>query len=136
MDGAHHIARDPRTWRLAGHGERMTVIVAYAAFGITLLVQPGRYSNTPSYANLLDVLPAWTWGVLYLVAGLGLLVPLHSKGISAAMHTAASGLTAVWLAAFLIRYFTDSGTTIVNVVSWSVFLTLVIRSALVDQGAL
>jgi hypothetical protein len=135
MDGAHHVARPDRRW-WEGHGERLTLVVAMTAIGLTLILQPDRYANTPSYANLLDVFPAWVWGLLYVLVAAAVLGGIRGRTHSVVIHTAAVALISAWDAAFVIRYLTDGGTTIVNVVSWSVFLTLVIRSALKDQGGL
>lgn len=110
-----------------------TVIVAYVAIGVGLTLQPSRFANTPSYANLIAFTPSEAWGCGYLAVAALLVAwrlsqrPTQWLGILA--HTAAAILTMWWLAAFVIRYATDDGTTIVNVVSWSVFLSLVARSA-------
>ena len=108
------------------------VAIAYVAIGCGLTLQPGRFSNTPSYANLIAFVTAPGWGCAYLgVAALLIAWCLarraHWLGVLA--HTAAAILTMWWLAAFVIRYATDSGTTIVNVVSWGVFLSLVYKSS-------
>lgn len=106
------------------------ILFAYLAIGLTLIFQPDRYANTPSYANLIDVLPQWAWGALYLAVALLLaaarLTP--NRLIAIVSHTTAIALTASWLLAFVVRYVTDSGTTIVNIVSWGTFLTILIIS--------
>jgi hypothetical protein len=100
--------------------------------GLGLVFQPQRFHRTPSYANLLHIAPAPTWGALYLfVAALLITWTIrqapHWWGI--AVHTVAVMLTAGWLGAFVVRWLTDGATTIVNVASWAVFLALVIKSA-------
>jgi hypothetical protein len=108
-----------------------TVVLAYAAIGLGLVLQPARFGATPSYANLLQFAPAEAWGAAYLTVA-GLLVAwrmIRHQWVGVAAHTLASILTVWWLLAFVVRYSTDNATTIVNVVSWSVFLSLVIRSS-------
>lgn len=108
-----------------------TVVLAFAAIGLGLVLQPARFGETPSYANLLHFAPAEVWGAVYLsVAGLLLVWRLiQRQWIGVAAHTLASILTLWWLMAFVVRYFTDDATTIVNVVSWTVYLSLVVRSS-------
>lgn len=109
------------------------MMVAFVAIGVTLIVQPARFGNTPSYANLLDVLPAWAWGGIYLVAAalkLASILNYRVRTLVVVTHTVGISLVLAWLGAFIVRYITDDGTTIVNPVSWSVFLYLVVRSAL------
>ena len=119
----------------------MTVMaVVFAVIGVTLLLQPQRYADTPSYGNLLAIARPQTWAVVYLtIAALkGVCVWRYrrSRALIIVTHTLSIMLVAAWLAAFLVRYATDSGTTIVNVASWSVYLYLLIRSALrVDEHA-
>lgn len=109
---------------------------AYLAIGVTLIVQPYRYDNTPSYAVLLQIADQGAWGTAYLVIAAGIGASAVSTGrrysrwLAVTSHTAAIALTGAWLAAFVVRWLTDDGTTIVNIVSWSVYLALLIRSAL------
>lgn len=107
-------------------------VLAFTFIGGGLLFQSDRFQRTPSYGNLIRIAPAWSWGIAYLAAA-ALLV---SWGLfrlpqwwGVVVHTLAIMLTFGWLAAFVVRYFTDSSTTIVNVVSWTVFLILLIESA-------
>lgn len=106
----------------------------FYAIGLTLLWQPGRYYNTPSYANLLAFpYSPYVWGGIYvLTSSIQVLCILRysSRSLVIFAHTLAITLVLVWLGAFIVRYFTDSGTTIVNVASWSVYLYLTSRSAL------
>ncbi len=114
-------------------------VLAFALIGGGLLLQPARFERTPAYGNLIRIAHAQTWGVTYLaVAAL-----LVSWGIQRAprwwgifVHTIAAMLTVGWLAAFVYRYFTDKSTTVVNVVSWTVYLILVVESlfAIDDDG--
>lgn len=111
--------------------------VVFCGIGLTLWWQPGRYANTPSYANLLVLLPQHAWSITYLFATALNVVSIwrySCRALVIGTHTVAIMLVSSWLAAFVIRYLTDDGTTIVNVLSWSVFLYLVVRSALmVDE---
>jgi hypothetical protein len=105
----------------------------FTAIGVTLLLQPARFANTPSYANLLAVLPAWAWGAIYLVTAVlnvWSILDYKARVLVVVTHTVGISLGAAWWAAFIVRYATDNGTTIVNPVSWTVFLYLMIRSAM------
>jgi hypothetical protein len=107
--------------------------IIYLAIGITLCTQQFRYSNTPSYHILLQVAPAWTWGIGYIVAGTLLaayVLRWHAIWFSAVVHCVAGFLSIWWLFSFILRYLTDDKTTIVNVCSWSVYTYLVVRSFL------
>lgn len=115
------------------------VVIGYTAIGATLILQPDRYINTPSYANLLAVLPGWAWGAIYLMVAAALGLTVHVRYRRAAVvtaYTAAVALTATWFVAFIVRWLTDNGTTVVNVVSWGTYLILVVFSAIaqVDWG--
>ncbi len=107
------------------------LIVAYIAIGVGLTLQPSRFANTPSYANLLAFAASQVWGVMYLTVAALLVTWRLSKvrWLGVTSHTLGIVLTLWWWAAFIIRYITDNGTTIVNIVSWGVFLFLVARSA-------
>lgn len=112
------------------------MVGVYLTIGGGLLLQPERFSLTPSYHNLVIFLPAKAWGVVYLgcAALLGLWLSRQShigsrSGLTIAAHIPAIALGAWWDVAFVIRYLTDQGTTIVNVVSWSLFTLLLLRSA-------
>lgn len=108
------------------------MMIVFAAVGATLLLQPGRYSNTPSYANLLAIMPAGTWGALYLGAAvlkLASVLRYSTRALVVVTHTVSVTLLAVWFVAFVVRYVTDDGTTIVNVTSWGAYLYLSVRSA-------
>lgn len=114
----------------------IVITFAYLAIGVTLILQPERYGNTPSYVVLLEIFNQGVWGVCYLAVGLSLAASALGAGsrygrwLAVTSHTAAIALTGAWLAAFVVRWLTDDGTTIVNIVSWSVYLALLIRSAL------
>jgi hypothetical protein len=105
----------------------------FLAIGLTLWVQPQRYANTPSYANLLDILPQHAWGAMYVVVAAVKVAAVWrytSRVLTVMAYTLGVALVVVWLAAFVVRYFTDDGTTIVNVCSWATYLYLIVRSAI------
>ncbi len=109
------------------------IATAFTAFGVTLLTQPSRWENTPSYANLLDVAPQWIWGALYLAAATAMFASIwwrQVRALAVVAHTAAFILVTSWLVAFVVRYATDTGTTVVNVVHWSILLYLTVQSIL------
>lgn len=125
-----------RTWPSYKPVITYTISTAYSAIGLGLMAQPSRFARTPSYANLLQFAPARAWGAAYLLIAVLLVawrlthrVPSVSRRLGVAAHTLATSITLWWLAAFVVRYATDDATTIVNLVSWSVFLSLVIRSS-------
>jgi hypothetical protein len=131
------VVRDRHLLRLLRLNEpraHMTLMaIAFIALGVTLWVQPGRYANTPAYANLIAILPQHAWSAIYLgAAALKVLsiVRYSPRVLLVVTHTVAIILISAWLLAFVVRYLTDDGTTIVNVVSWSTFLYLAVRSAL------
>lgn len=122
-----------RLWFSEAKLHLLFLSLSYLAFGITLCAQPSRYFNTPSYANLLQVAPAYVWGAMYLFCSflmLMVVVRRKIKRISVIAHGISLALTLWWLIAFIIRYSTDDGTTIVNVISWTTYSYLLIRSML------
>lgn len=102
-----------------------------AIFGVFLIAQSSRWHRTPSYGNLLTLMPADAWGGVYLgvaaIMAIALIWPTRWLALGA--HAAALVLLLGWEFAFLIRWLTDSGTTIVNVVSWGVYVAILLRSA-------
>lgn len=117
--------------RLNWPGRIMAIV--FLAIGGTLCVQQFRYSNTPAYHILLQVAPAWAWGIGYLISGALLAayaIRWHAIWFAAVAHCTAGFLAVWWLLSFVIRYLTDDGTTIVNVCSWSVYTYLIVRSFL------
>jgi hypothetical protein len=109
----------------------LSLTVILAVFGFALIFQSSRWSKTPAYANLLDVFSAQTWGLIYLGATLCMVVGLvlrHTRWVGLAAHALTFMLLFGWELGFLIRYFTDSATTIVNVISWSTYVGLVMWS--------
>jgi hypothetical protein len=82
---------------------------------------------------LLNVFAADTWGYVYLGASAVMAAFLAARqhrlfGVLA--HTAVFVLLLGWEFGFIVRYLTDSATTIVNVVSWATYIGIVIWSAL------
>lgn len=120
-----------KPWTLYTPVISWTVIAAFMALGIGMTLQPDRFARTPSYANLLSFAPAQVWGCAHLLVAALLLawrMSTHTRWIGVIAHTAGIMLTLWWLGAFVIRWLTDDATTIVNVVSWSILLSLLIRS--------
>lgn len=113
------------------------VILACTLIGADLLFQPTRFSRTPAYGNLIQVFSAPTWGVLYLAVAAGFvswMVRRKPGWWGAAVHTAAVMLIGGWLFAFIVRWRSDDSTTAVNVVSWSIYLLMTIRSSIENDG--
>jgi hypothetical protein len=110
----------------------IAVAFAYALYSLGMLTQPERFSNTPAYGTLTQMLHIQVWGLVYLVtAGLFAVYAAFvvSRTTAIIVHIVGLIVTTVWWLAFVIRWLTDEGTTIVNVVSWGVFLLLIGRSA-------
>jgi len=109
----------------------LIVSIAFLGFGITMILQPHRYKNTPSYKNLIQMESLTFWGICYLVIGIAWIIFMlwiRNDKVGLLVHTFASMITAVWVVIFIVRWITDSGTTIVNVINWGVLLTLTIWS--------
>ena len=112
----------------------VAVTIVFYAFALALWLQPSRWANTPSYGVLLSIFPQSVWGTIYAVLAILLSATIWKptlRPLAVTAHTASIALIALWLVAFIIRYATDPGTTIVNVASWSTYLMLLIQSALV-----
>lgn len=102
-----------------------------------LIFQPLRWSATPAYGNLLDIMPAFSWGIVTLVIGVILLIALIvtyplARAVSIIGHTFAFIFILGWSLAFIVRWATDSHTTIMNVATFGILaLGTIIRSATV-----
>lgn len=106
----------------------MTMV--FTGIGVTLIIQPHRYDNTPSYANLLAVFTQNVWGALYLVGAVATAIALmqYRRKVLVSLMLFIAGCDVLgWWWAFVYRYATDSGTTIVNVLSWATDLYLIGR---------
>jgi drug/metabolite transporter (DMT)-like permease len=113
------------------------LITIFTALAGDLAFQPSRFANTPSYANLLAIAAPHVWAIAYAVAAVLMATSIWgtaSRIIFSATHTINILLITSWWVAFIFRWLTDSKTTIVNVISWGVFLCLAIRSALVADA--
>lgn len=131
-----------RWW--GGAGTRRTpvglllVTVIYYVFAIALWLQPERWASTPSYAILIAIMDQAGWGGVYFTVATLLAFTIWKptvRALAVVAHTAAIAVTALWLVAFIIRFITDDGTTVVNVASWLTYLTLLVQSAFVLDDA-
>lgn len=107
------------------------IVPVFTVIGLALLLQGGRFDKTPAYAILLYLVPAQIWGMAYLLVAasfVGYLMIWPTRQLAVFAHTIGIILTGWWLLAFIIRYATDASTTPVNVVSWALYLFLLIRS--------
>jgi hypothetical protein len=117
---------DPAVWPGALIG------LAFTFYGLGMIGQPGRFSATPAYGNVIEVLDIRWWGVVYLTSAVLFIiytVLMTSRLFGIITHTAGLIVTGVWWLAFIIRWLTDANTTIVNVTSWLVLLLIIGRSA-------
>jgi uncharacterized membrane protein len=124
-----------KTWIKFDDSQSRLIVMTIVFFclGITLWLQPSRFHNTPSYANLLALIPTEGWGSIYLTTAAlctSCIVSYPLRWLTTVTHTVGITLLGVWWLAFWIRWLTDGGTTIVNVLSWGVFLYLMVRSAM------
>jgi hypothetical protein len=106
------------------------LIAILGALGLALIFQSARWSRTPAYGNLMLIFPAHVWGYIYLAAAVLTLIGLmmEIRAVSVAGHTLSFILLGMWTGAFVVRWITDSSTTIANVVAWTAYFVLVIRS--------
>lgn len=113
------------------------IISIFTAFGLGMVLQQSRWLATPAYGNLLIIMPVLGWGFIYLGVALCLALSLaisKPRVLSLGAHTLAFVLVASWEAAFVVRWLTDSSTTVANVVGWLVYTALVVRSATLIDG--
>jgi hypothetical protein len=109
----------------------VVIAVAFLGLGLDMLLEPERFSSTPSYGTLIRVLDIRIWGVCYLTSAVllsGYVSLITNRQYGVIAHTVSGTIALVWLLAFIIRWRSDPNTTAVNVVSWSVFLIVIIRS--------
>jgi hypothetical protein len=112
---------------------------AFIIFGLSLTFQSHRWESTPAYHVLLQVFTARAWGVVFLLAGLGMAAAAwrfdRRWAVTAAL-TAAFTLTTGWMLAFVVRYLTSGDTTPETWVSWAVFDFLLLNVAIgIDRPA-
>jgi hypothetical protein len=111
----------------------MLVIGAgYLIFGLSLLLQPRRWSSTPAYHDLLIIMPQRPWGAIFTVTAALLAAAVRQAGprrLAVTALTVAIMLTTTWAGAFVVRWLTSPNTTPETWVSWLVFDWLLIRSA-------
>jgi hypothetical protein len=109
----------------------VVIAVAFLGLGLDMLLEPKRFSTTPAYGTLTQVFDIRIWGACYLIAAVllgGYVSLITNRQYGVIAHAISGTITLVWLLAFIIRWRTDPNTTAVNVVSWSVFLIVIIRS--------
>lgn len=108
------------------------LVTVSVCLGFGLLLQASRWSATPAYANLLAILSAPAWGLIYLLLGavIGTVAAVDDlRRFSLWVHAPMFGLLAFWDVAFIVRWWTDDHTTIANVLAWSVYLFTAVRSS-------
>jgi hypothetical protein len=111
----------------------VVLAVVFSTLALGLSLQARRFERTPAYANLLDLFPQPTWAVIYAVAAVLMIIGLRyhtSRVLLSVTHTVSIVLLGSWWLAFVIRWATDGGTTVVNVLSWGVFLYVAVRAAI------
>jgi hypothetical protein len=109
----------------------VVIALAFLGLGLDMLLEPRRFSTTPAYGTLIAVLNIRIWGACYLTAATLLIIFVSfvtNRQYGVIAHVASGTIALVWLVVFVIRWRSDPNTTAVNVVSWSVFLMVIIRS--------
>lgn len=130
---------------LRGSRANLLVMAAvYLTFGVSMVVTPSRWSQTPAYGAIFRELPERDWAVIYLVVG-GLLLAAalwmadgSRKRYVFAMASITLGLmvSVSWMLAFIVRVLTNPSTTPETFMSFLVFSYLLVRVAiLLDDEA-
>lgn len=131
----NRITRHPGRPFWPAYAPGVTWAAVYLSFviGVGLALQPERFAHTPSYANLLALAPSQVWGCCAYLLVAALLIAWRlsprTRALGVTAHAAAALLIAWWFIAFVIRWSTDRNTTVVNMVSWSLFLGVIALSA-------
>lgn len=116
---------------VAGRLNLSVMSAAFLIFGLSLAFQPHRWASTPAYHILLQIFPARTWGVLFLVSGVAMGVAAwqfdRRRWAVIAALTLAFTLTTGWMLAFVVRYVSSPNTTPETWVSWAVFDFLLLK---------
>jgi hypothetical protein len=131
----------PRIIATIAHRPASTLglVAIFAAFALGLTFQQPRWYSTPAYGNLLTIMTAAHWGIVYgclsVLLFCAVLLPRY-RWLSLGAHTLVFILLASWEAGFFVRWVTDPKTTVANVLAWLAYLALCARSAsLIDMVA-
>jgi hypothetical protein len=106
--------------------------LAYAGYGLGMLIQPARFSATPAYGNLTQILDIRIWAAVHLVAAIlfaAYVSLITGRLFGIVVHIYGLAVALAWWLAFVIRWLTDESTTVVNIVSWGMLLLIMSRSA-------
>lgn len=119
-------------------GAHMLIMgIAYLIFSLSLLLQGNRWHRTPAYRNLLIIMPAATWGVIFGGVAVLLLAAAYRPRPAALAFAAillAFMLTTCWDIAFIVRWATSGSTTPETWVSWVLFDYVLLRAGmLIDK---
>jgi hypothetical protein len=128
----------PRWPPAVGRSDLAVMSAAFCVFGLSLIFQSTRWHATPAYHVLLLILPAQSWGALFLASGLtmGLAAwQFTRRWVVIAALVLAFTLTTGWALSFVVRYLTSPSTTPETWVSWAIFDFLLIKVAVsLDRG--
>lgn len=119
----------------------LLMTVVNSAISAGLLVQPARFTATPAYGVLLDILNQRTWGFAFMAVSIVMVAALlfdnQSRPLTVIAHIMAISLATIWLVGFIVRYLSDPSTTIVNVLSWSLHIAVLGYSlSIIDRNML
>ena len=107
--------------------------IVTTSLGLGMVFQDSRWSATPAYGILLQILSAHAWGAIYLAAAALLACSIwwhRSWALAFMAHVAVMTLLFGWWIAFVIRWITDEKTTNVNPTSWGAYLVIAVWSFL------
>ncbi|MDP9115819.1 MAG: hypothetical protein M3O28_00820 [Actinomycetota bacterium] len=114
----------------------LILAAVHVLWGVSLIVQPHRWTATPAYYNLFHVIPEFWWGVIYLVASVllavGVYVMRHRRRLWV-IQTAITVnfvLTSAWGLAFVVRYLTNPSTTPFTFGSSVIQIYLLVRASI------
>jgi len=107
--------------------------LANISLGLGMLFESSRWSSTPAYGILLQILSAHAWGTMYLAVAAVMACSIwwhRSWPLAFTAHVAGMALHFGWWIAFVVRWATDEKTTNVNMTSWGVYLVIGVWSFL------
>jgi len=107
--------------------------LANTSLGLGMLFEAARWSATPAYGILLQILSAHVWGTMYLAVAAVMACSIwwhRSWPLAFTAHVAGMALHFGWWIAFVVRWATDDKTTNVNMTSWGVYLVIGVWSFL------
>ena len=116
--------------RDGGRFNLLVMGIIYATFGLSMHFQPLRWTRTPAYHDLFQILPESVWANIYLlgaVALLGAMVFSRHYWVVVVSVTFGLMISMSWALAFVVRVMTSSNTTPETFMSFLAFSYLLVR---------